>query len=243
MESIFDQVERPSIIQCRAAYSPEAILFDMDGVLADVGDSYRRCIIEASAVLGVEVTSEDIKEAKAAGDANNDWLLTQRLVNEKLPADKAVTFEAAKEEFEKLYQGCDGHEGLYKTEQLLVDPLLLKDLSEKMPLAIVTGRPRNPDCIRFLEEQGIAQYFKAVVCMEDGPPKPAPDVVQIAMQKLGVKRAYMIGDTPDDINAATAAGLPGLGIPAPGKDADAAPLRRSGAACILKDLEELRAFL
>ena len=32
----------------------------------------------------------DIRAAKAAGDANNDWILTQRLVNAKLPKDKHV---------------------------------------------------------------------------------------------------------------------------------------------------------
>ena len=44
----------------------QAILFDMDGVLADVGESYRRCIVEAAAALGVEVTPMDIRAAKAA---------------------------------------------------------------------------------------------------------------------------------------------------------------------------------
>jgi hypothetical protein len=105
MDSLQDGLLRGSIAECAAAYQPEAILFDMDGVLADVGESYRRCIVEAAAALGVEVTGMDIRAAKAAGDANNDWVLTQRLVNAKLPKEKQVSFEQAKAEFEKLYQG------------------------------------------------------------------------------------------------------------------------------------------
>ena len=61
------------------------------------------------------------------------------------------------------------------------------------------------------------------------------------MEKLGVKKAYMIGDTPDDINAARAAGIPGLGICAPG-DANPASLLRCKPARVVETLEELRGF-
>jgi phosphoglycolate phosphatase-like HAD superfamily hydrolase len=111
-----------------------------------------------------------------------------------------------------------------------------------MPLAVVTGRPRSPDCDRFLADHDIGQYFSAVVCMEDGPAKPDPCVVRMAMDQLQVTRAYMIGDTPDDINAATAAGIPGLGICAPG-EANPATLEKHKPARVIESLEELRGFL
>lgn len=34
----------------------------------------------------------------------------------------------------------------------------------------------------------------------------------MAMKKLGVERALMIGDTPDDIRAAVGAGIVGVGV-------------------------------
>jgi len=37
-----------------------------------------------AAHFGVNVTQEDIKDAKAEGNANNDWVLTQRLILKKV---------------------------------------------------------------------------------------------------------------------------------------------------------------
>jgi hypothetical protein len=39
----------------------------------------------------------------------------------------------------------------------------------------VTGRPRK-DCDKFLHEHNIGHFFRATVCMEDGPPKVPPSV-------------------------------------------------------------------
>ena len=57
--------------------------------------------------------------------------------------------------------------------------------------------------------------------MEDTPrPKPDPASVELAMQKLGVRLAWMLGDTPDDARAARAAGVCPVGVVAPGEDGD-----------------------
>jgi hypothetical protein len=54
-----------------------AILFDMDGVMADVSQSYRAAIIQTAAQFGVQLTGADISAAKAEGNANNDWVLSE----------------------------------------------------------------------------------------------------------------------------------------------------------------------
>jgi len=73
------QVTDPSVLQ---RLGPgEAILFDMDGVLADVSGSYRVAIQQTCAAFGAPVTAEDVAEAKAAGDANDDWELTRRMLS------------------------------------------------------------------------------------------------------------------------------------------------------------------
>ena len=58
--------------------APQAILFDLDGVIADVSQSYRRAIIETAASFGVTLSPDRIAAAKRAGNANNDWELTRR---------------------------------------------------------------------------------------------------------------------------------------------------------------------
>ena len=46
----------------KAVLQPEAMIFDLDGVLADVSGSYRKTIIETAAAFGVQVSSEDIAD-------------------------------------------------------------------------------------------------------------------------------------------------------------------------------------
>jgi len=45
----------------------KAVLFDMDGVLASVGNSYRQAIIQTGEHFGVKITHEDITIEKKKG--------------------------------------------------------------------------------------------------------------------------------------------------------------------------------
>jgi HAD superfamily hydrolase (TIGR01548 family) len=57
-----------------------AVVLDVDGVLVDVADSYRRAIVESvSRVSGGGVGREAIQPLKNAGGFNNDWLVTDAL--------------------------------------------------------------------------------------------------------------------------------------------------------------------
>jgi phosphoglycolate phosphatase-like HAD superfamily hydrolase len=73
-------------------------------------------------------------------------------------------------------------------------------------MGIVTGRPRA-DSRRFLETAGVSDLFRVVVTREDAPLKPDPAPVRLALERLGVRRAWLVGDTPDDLRAARAAGV------------------------------------
>jgi HAD superfamily hydrolase (TIGR01548 family) len=55
----------------------DAVVLDIDGVLVDVADSYRRAIVESIAhVHGDTIEKADIQRFKDAGGFNNDWDLT-----------------------------------------------------------------------------------------------------------------------------------------------------------------------
>jgi HAD superfamily hydrolase (TIGR01548 family) len=55
----------------------DAIVLDIDGVLVDVADSYRRAIVESiEHVHGDTIEYDDIQLFKDAGGFNNDWELT-----------------------------------------------------------------------------------------------------------------------------------------------------------------------
>jgi histidinol-phosphate aminotransferase len=223
----------------RTILQPEALLLDMDGVLADVSGSYRAAIIATANSFGVKITAEEIQNLKERGNANNDWALTQALLR---LSGVDVSLSEVKARFETFYQGTDETPGLRNRETLLPDRGLLERLASQLPLAVVTGRPRQ-DAERFLADHDIAGLFAAVVCMEDAPPKPDPTPVRLALDRLSIRRAWMVGDTVDDIRAARAAGVLPLGFLPPHLDADARTLRDEGAAEVTDSFERLEELL
>jgi len=221
--------------------NPQGLLLDMDGVLADVSTSYRQAILETALSFGVELDPAEIREAKNESGSNNDWEVTRRLVARH---GVEVSLPEVTERFESFYQGEADRPGLWESERLLPDIELLRRLARRMPLAVVTGRPRA-DAGRFLEQMGIDTLVSALVCMEDTPPKPDPAPLMLALQRLGIERAWMVGDMPDDIVAAKAAGVIPLGTVPPGDDAQASQeaLIEAGAAWIIDDLGGIEELL
>ncbi|MFH1532175.1 MAG: aminotransferase class I/II-fold pyridoxal phosphate-dependent enzyme [Pseudomonadota bacterium] len=220
--------------------APEALLFDMDGVLADVSGSYHAAIKAAAGAFGVDVDDGTIRAAKEQPGANNDWELTRRLLG---AAGRAVSFDEARDAFEAVYQGSSAQPGLWIRETLIPTREVLASLARRLPLGIVTGRPRQ-DAQRFLQIHDLTPLFPVVVCMEDAPLKPDPAPVRLALERLGLRRAWLLGDTPDDLTAARAAGVLPLGIVPPGGGpARADALRAAGAARILDRIDDLEEAL
>jgi HAD superfamily hydrolase (TIGR01548 family) len=225
----------------RTALRPQALLFDADGVLVDVSTSYREAIVQTAAHFGVRLTTAEVAAAKAQPGSNNDWVLTRRLLAER---GVDVPLGAVTAHFEALYQGADGRPGLRERESLLCERALLERLARRLPLGVVTGRPRT-DAERFLQVHGVADCFRAVVCMEDAALKPDPAPVRLALVRLGVERAWLVGDSPDDVRAARGAGVVPLGVVAPGDGHDGAAERlvRAGAGRVLGSLGELEGLV
>jgi histidinol-phosphate aminotransferase len=228
----------------------KAIIFDMDGVLADEGRSYRQSTVQTCAHYGAVVTLEQISLYKANGGSNDDWQATFDLVNQFSSVAEKPTLQEVTAQFEVVYQGTETVPGLWTTETLIPTRSLIKYLATQVPLGIVTGRPRK-DAVRFLGQHDIAQFFKVMVCAEDAPHKPDPAPVRLALtqlkDQLGVdydlSRVLMIGDTPNDMLAATRAGIEGMGVLAPNeRNNDKMPpaIMKAGASCILGSLQELR---
>jgi histidinol-phosphate aminotransferase len=219
----------------RTVLEPEALLLDMDGVIADVSFSYRRTILETTASFGEIFTPADVAEAKRRPGSNNDWVLTQGLLASR---GIEVELDAVIDRFQEIYLG------LADQERLIPDRALLERLVARLPLAIVTGRPTN-DARHFLERHGLVDLFASVVCLEDGPGKPDPAPVNLALARLRVSRAWLVGDTVNDVLAARAAGVLPLGVVPPGEEFPGYPdlLIRAGAGRVLESLSELEEVL
>jgi histidinol-phosphate aminotransferase len=219
----------------RSILAPQALLFDMDGVLAEVKDSYRAAIVATAATFGVTVGEDDIAAAKARGNASDDWELTRCLC---ASAGFDIPFETVRERFEMLYQGGDGRDGLKVRERLLVTSQVLASLSKRFLLAVVTARPRK-DAVEFLDRFGIGGFFSTVVTREDAATKPDPAPVRLALSRLGVERGWMFGDTVDDMTAARGAGVVPIGVVVPGDDRSAL----AASARVVESVEEIEEVL
>lgn len=219
----------------RSVFAPEALLFDMDGVLADVSGSFRRAIVETAASFGVAVADADIAAAKAAGNASDDWDLTRRLCAN---AGVEVPFGEVRDIFERIYQGEPDRPGLKLEERLFADIGLLEEWSRRLPLGIVTARPRK-DAIELLDRFDIGRFFDVVVTREDAPSKPDPAPVRLALERLGVRRGWMVGDTIDDLRAARGAGVVPIAVGTDGSERD--PL--TVAARVMNSVNELKEVL
>jgi len=225
----------------RAALDPEALLLDMDGVLADVSQSYRRTIIATADAFGVTLEQDEVTRAKVEGLSNNDWILTRLMMKRK---GVHASLADVTRTFEKIYQGTEEDPGLRRCEDLLIERSTLERLARRLKIGVVTGRPRG-DAERFLREKGIGDLVSVVVCMGETEAKPSPEPVRLAMEKLGANRAWMVGDTADDVRAAREAGVIPLGVAAPGDEwvETESILVKAGAARVLSDFGDLEDLL
>ena len=185
------QKHGPPALALAGAPIPSAVIFDMDGVLVEVSASYRAAIIHTAAAFGATVSHGDIDAIKAAGGANNDWVVAQRLIAAHStvsgPKGRDASLADVTAKFEELYQGdpSRGDPGLKVTESALIPTSLLMELKKRCPggLGVVTGRPRR-DAAEAIARYGWSDVFDAVVCMEDAKLKPDPEPVSLAIARL-----------------------------------------------------------
>jgi HAD superfamily phosphatase len=219
------------------------LVFDMDGVLVDVGESYREAIQQTVAHFsGRRPTREEIQDWKNRGGWNDDWLLSQALLREY---GCEIPFETVRDQFQRLFLGENG-DGLITRERWIARQGVLERLAERFDFALFTGRPREDAQLTLDRFAGQLRFDPLIGMYEVEQPKPAPDgLLRIARQAPGRKLWY-IGDTVDDARAARAAGVSFIGISAPGKprrDELTRLLREHGAAAVLDDINQLETVL
>lgn len=91
-----------------------------------------------------------------------------------------------------------------------------------------------------VELLGIGDHLETVVTAADvDASKPDPDLLQVTLDRLdGVERAFFVGDTIYDVEAASRAGLPCLTVRTGGFGR--AELEAAGAALVVDSVDELR---
>jgi HAD superfamily hydrolase (TIGR01548 family) len=213
----------------------QVMVFDMDGVLVDVTESYRETIVlTVEHFTGKKISHEKIQDYKNAGGWNNDWALSQKICRD---LGVEVPYATIVEYFNHLFLG----QGMIHRERWLPRDGLLDRLSANFEFAIFTGRTTEEAEIT-LNREGLRDRFLLVSADDVEREKPAPDgLLKIAALAPSKKLLY-IGDTVDDARCARAANVPFIGIAAPAsprRDELLELLRLEGAIQVLGDINEI----
>ncbi|HSM50976.1 MAG TPA: HAD-IA family hydrolase, partial [Thermoanaerobaculia bacterium] len=139
----------------------------------------------------------------------------------------------------------EGGDGLIARELWLPRPGWLEGLAVRHRLALFTGRSR-PELAVTLRRAGCEALFDPVVTSDDVVRgKPAPDGLLAILGATGEgARLLFVGDTVDDAASARAAGVPFVGVVAPGSaspEASRRALAGAGALAVLADVHEVEA--
>ena len=182
----------------------EAVLWDMDGVIADTGDYHFRAWQDVFRDEGVSYTREDFRRGFGR---RNDTIIRDNIG--RVISQEALDIIA--EEKEANYRQRVKHN---------ITPLpgaaaLVKGLREQgIKQAIASSAPLE-NIRLILEGVGIAEYFQAIVYgREVTVGKPDPQVYLLAAKKLGVAPAscVVVEDAVAGVAGARSAGMKCLAV-------------------------------
>ena len=222
----------------------DMIVFDLDGVVFDVSNSYRLAIKETFKYFSKkDISDDEIQRAKEQGGLNCDWDLTKYLLEKH-------GFEVSLEDVINVFQGiffdanAIGSKGLIDNEKLNIKPEIFEKLSEKYDFSVFTGRPRD-EAIYSLEKFGILKYFCKIISQDDidkNKRKPHPEGLMRIKRETVYNNICYIGDTIDDIYAGVASATKVYGVADKGSK-NSEILLDAGADGIINDVSKLDEFL
>ena len=172
--------------------SPDSLLFDFDGVLADTERVHHASWNSVLEKYGISFTWEEyIKQCVGVADV---------MVAERLQLTDAADAVAHKQ---KLFRT-----GLEETPPFLDETKeLLHELSGRYRMAVVSSSYRT-EIFPAIERAGLSQLFETFVFGNDVKRlKPAPDPYLLAVDRLGVQNPLVIEDSDAGIASGLAAKL------------------------------------
>ncbi len=219
------------------------LIFDMDGVLVDVTESYRETICRTvEHFTGAPLAHETLQDYKNQGGWNDDWQLSHHVITSR---GVDVPFADVVDYFQGIFLG-NGADGLILRERWIARPGLLERLEAACRLAVFTGRP-CAEARLTLDRFAPHLSFSPIVGMESVERhKPHPEGLIQIVDTAPCARAWYVGDSVDDARCASDAGVSFIGIAAPANPRCrelAEALRAEDALAVLDDINGLEAVL
>ncbi|MBT2768095.1 HAD family phosphatase [Stenotrophomonas sp. ISL-67] len=185
-------------------FLPEAVIFDMDGLMIDSERVSIACWSQAAQELQLPFADDFWLGLVGLGDRDCEQLLLRHVSAEQV----TLLYARCHDLYEaRTQQGLPLRPGIVELLQLLQ--------AHGVPRAVATST-RQPRASRKLASSGLLPYFDHVVTSSDvANPKPAPDIYLLAAQKLGKApaRCLALEDSPAGIRAAVGAGMTAIQVP------------------------------
>jgi HAD superfamily hydrolase (TIGR01509 family) len=184
-----------------------AVLFDWDGTLVDSAERTFRCYARVFAVFGIEFDRADFELTYSP-----DWYRTYAAIG--LPEESWAEADAR-------WIAC------YETESSELVPGARRALERLAARGVTLGLVSSGDATRVRTELAalaLEPLFKVAVCGgETARRKPHPEPLLVALERIKAAPAECayVGDSPEDVAMAQAAGAFAIGIPGgfPNRDA------------------------
>lgn len=189
----------------------KALLIDLDGTLINTLPDRITAVQFALKSLGLpKILDENVRYYIGDGVFN----LSQRALLESL-RDNPQLIDG------KLIQALANCYESYYLEHICEDTVLYPTAKETLlqlreqgiPMGLITNK-KNVLTHSLIQSLGIADLFNVVMAGEDGAHKPAPDLLNKAVERLGVSVSdvLMVGDSLDDYHASQSAQITMVGV-------------------------------
>jgi HAD superfamily hydrolase (TIGR01509 family) len=203
-----------------------AVLFDWDGTLIDSYHADSQAYLAMFRELGLTWGLKDLEIHYSP-----DWYTVYRAAG------------IAKEHWDRADRLWRLHYA--KHPSLLVPGArrVLRTLAPRYALGLVTSGDRNRVSLQ-LRKFRLTRTFRARVCggdTEEKKPDPAPLLLALRQMKLTPNQCVYVGDTPEDLQMARAAGMPAIAVLGPFPTEKR--LRAARPQFLLEKLADLPRFL
>jgi HAD superfamily hydrolase (TIGR01509 family) len=206
---------------------PPAAILDIDGTLVDTNYQHAIAWFRAFRQNGIVLPIWRIHRHIGMGGDQ----LVGALAGDDVEEEKGDDIRDSEKTF--YFELIDEVQPMEGARDLIVD---LKESGHQVVLASSAKDDEVEHYLDLLDARDLADDWTTSADVE--ATKPAPDLVQAALKKIGAEDGVMIGDTPWDVKAAKATGVDTLAV-LTGGFAEA-ELREAGAADVFESIAELR---
>ena len=208
---------------------PRAAILDIDGTLVDTNYHHALSWFRAFRREGLVVPIWRIHRSIGMGGDQ----LVQAVAGEQFERDHGDDVRAAEGE---LYMETIDEVAAFEGASELI-----AELQARGSAVVLASSAKAEEVDHYLELLGAREVVDGWTTSADvEATKPAPDLVEVALEKAG-DEAAMVGDTVFDCHAAARAGVPTIGLLSGG--VGEAELREAGAVACFESLGELRSKL